>query len=140
LAWSGYTNGFTGSEQIDRLNEIIDCEDTFYEFQFNRVYTVSSLIDQYKKGDGRGRFIGIKEIDDDSCDSTINKFPVNDGFKNFDLLYFLFSIIFTVIQFIGIVIIDSCSFTFGYLHNCNSSTLFFVWDKTSWGKTVPIYL
>jgi hypothetical protein len=102
LAWSGYTNGFTGSEQIDRLNEIIDCEDTFYEFQFNRVYTVSSLIDQYKKGDGRGRFIGIKEIDDDSCDSTINKFPVNDGFKNFDLLYFLFSIIFTVIQFIGI--------------------------------------
>jgi hypothetical protein len=78
-----------GTEQIDRLNEIIDCEDTFYEFQFNRVYTVSSLIDQYKKG-ARGRFIGIKEIDDsDSCDSTTNKFPVNDGFKNFDLLYFL---------------------------------------------------
>ena len=105
LAWSGYTNGFTGSEQIDRLNEIIDCEDTFYEFQFNRVYTISSLIDQYKKGRGRGRFIGIKEIDDDSCDSTINKFPVNDGFKNFDLLYFLFSIIFTVIQFVGLVLL-----------------------------------
>lgn len=104
LAWTGYTNGFTGSEQIDRLNEIIDCEDTFYEFQFNRVYTISSLIDQYKKG-GRGRFIGIKEIDDDSCDSTINKFPVNDGFKNFDLLYFLFSIIFTVIQFVGSVLL-----------------------------------
>ena len=104
LAWSGYTNGFTGSEQIDRLDEIIDCEDTFYEFQFNRVYTVSSLIDQYKKG-GRGRFIGIKEIDDDSCDSTINKFPVNDGFKNFDLLYFLFSILFTVIQFTGLVLL-----------------------------------
>jgi hypothetical protein len=104
LDWSGYTNGFTGSEQIDRLNEIIDCEDTFYEFQFNRVYTVSSLIDQYKKG-GRGRFIGIKEIDDDSCDSTINKFPVNDGFKNFDLLYFLFSVIFTVIQFVGLVLL-----------------------------------
>jgi hypothetical protein len=104
LAWSGYTNGFTGSEQIDRLNEIIDCEDTFYEFQFNRVYTISSLIDQYKKG-GRGRFIGIKEIDDDSCDSTINKFPVNDGFKNFDLLYFLFSIIFTVIQFVGSILL-----------------------------------
>jgi hypothetical protein len=105
LAWSGYTNGFTGSESIDRLNEIIDCEDTFYEFQFNKVYTVSSLIDQYKKGRGRGRFIGIKEIDDDSCDSTINKFPVNDGFKNFDLLYFLFSILFTVIQFVGLVLL-----------------------------------
>ena len=104
LAWSGYTNGFTGSERIDRLNEIIDCEDTFYEFQFNKVYTVSSLIDQYKKG-GRGRFIGIKEIDDDSCDSTINKFPVNDGFKNFDLLFFLFSILFTVIQFTGLILL-----------------------------------
>jgi hypothetical protein len=104
LAWSGYTNGFTGSEQIDRLDEIINCEDTFYEFQFNRVYTVSSLIDQYKKG-GRGRFIGIKEIDDDTCDSSINKFPVNDGFKNFDLLFFLFSIIFTVIQFTGLVLL-----------------------------------
>jgi hypothetical protein len=104
LAWSGYTNGFTGSEQIDRLNEIIDCEDTFYEFQFNRVYTISSLIDQYKKG-GRGRFIGIKEIDDDSCSSTVNKFPVNDGFKNFDLLYFLFSIILAVIQFYGSVLL-----------------------------------
>jgi hypothetical protein len=109
LAWSGYTNGFAGSESIDRLNEIIDCEDTFYEFQFNKVYTVSSLIDQYKKG-GRGRFIGIKEIDDDSCDSTINKFPVNDGFKNFDLLYFLFSIIFTVIQFVGLVLLINAHF------------------------------
>lgn len=105
LAWSGYTNGFTGTEEIDRLNEIINCEDTFYEFQFNRVYTISSLIDQYKKGNGRGKFIGIKEIDDDSCSSTINKFPVNDGFKNFDLLYFLFSIIFTVIQFVGSVLL-----------------------------------
>jgi hypothetical protein len=109
LAWSGYTDGFVGEEQIDRLDEIINCDDTFYEFQFNRVYTVSSLIDQYKKG-GRGRFIGIKEIDDDSCDSTINKFPVNDGFKNFDLLFFLFSIIFVVLQFVGIVLLAVAHF------------------------------
>jgi hypothetical protein len=109
LAWSGYTDGFAGSEQIERLDEIINCEDTFYEFQFNRIYTVSSLIDQYKKG-GRGRFIGIKEIDDDGCDSSINKFPVNDGFKNFDLLFFLFSIIFTVIQFVGLVLLINAHF------------------------------
>ena len=62
LAWSGYTNGFTGTQKIDRLNEVIDCEDTFYEFKFNRVYTVAGLIDEYKKG-AKGRFIGIKEID-----------------------------------------------------------------------------
>jgi hypothetical protein len=98
LAWSGYTNGFTGTQKIDRLNEVIDCEDTFYEFRFNRVYTVAGLIDEYKKG-AKGRFIGIKEIDDDDCASSVNKFPVNDGFRNFDLLFFVFSILFTL-QFI----------------------------------------
>lgn len=97
LAWSGYTDGFSGQQNIDRLNEIINCEDTFYEFQFNRVYTVSGLIDQWKKG-LKGKFVGIKEIDDDSCSSTVNKFPVNDGFRNFDFLFFLFSIIMTILQ------------------------------------------
>ena len=113
LAWSGYTNGFIGPKKIDRLNEIINCEDTFYEFQYNRVYTVSSLIDQFKKGNTflgirtpqPGKFIGIKEIDSQDCEDSVNKFPVNDGFKNFDLLFFLFSIIFTVIQPIGIILL-----------------------------------
>lgn len=104
LAWSGYTDGFTGLLATDRLNEIINCEDTFYEFQYNRVYTVSSLIDQYKKG-GKGRFIGIKEIDDDDCESTINKFPVNDGFRNFDFLFFLFSLLMIIIQPIGLILL-----------------------------------
>ena len=101
LAWSGYTNGFTGNNYFNRLNEIINCEDTFYEFQFNKVYTVSALIDQFKNG-GRGQFIGIKEIDSQDCESTINKFPVNEGFRNFDLLYFIFAIILQVIQIIGV--------------------------------------
>jgi hypothetical protein len=110
LAWSGYTNGFVSQNKINRLNEIIDCEDTFYEFQFNKVYTVSSLIDQYKSGrnfigSAPGRFIGIKEIDSQDCEDSVNKFPVNDGFRNFDLLYFLFSIIFTIIQPIGMIIL-----------------------------------
>jgi len=89
---------------VKEYGEIIDCEDTFYQFQYNRVYTVSSLIDEYKYG-AKGRFIGIKEIDSDECDSTINKFPVNDGFRNFDLLFFLFSIIFTVLQPVGLILL-----------------------------------
>jgi hypothetical protein len=102
LAWSGYTNGFSaGTQKNNRLNEIINCEDTFYEFQFNKVYTVSGLIDQFKNG-GRGRFIGIKEIDSQDCETTVNKFPVNEGFRNFDLLYFIFAIILQVIQIIGV--------------------------------------
>ena len=100
LAWSGYTNGFNGTNKINKLNDSINCDDTFYEFNFNRVYTVSSLIDEYKKG-GRSRFLGIKEIDSDDCSSTTNKFPVNDGFRNFDLLYFIFSILFTLLTAIA---------------------------------------
>ena len=105
LSWSGYTNGFIGQSRIDRLDEVINCEDTFYEFQYNRVYTVSSLIDQFKKGKGNGKFIGIKEIDNQDCEDTVNKFPVNDGFRNFDFLFFLFSIIFTVIQPVALIVL-----------------------------------
>ena len=94
LEWSGYTNP----------DAAVNCEDTFYEFKYNRVYTVAGLIDQWKKG-GRGRFIGIKEIDDDSCSDTTNKFPTNDGFRNFDLLYFLFSLIFTQLQFSFLIVL-----------------------------------
>lgn len=105
LSWSGYTDGFSktnpNNEYYNRINEIINCEDTFYEFQYNKVYTVSGLIDQFKNG-GRGQFIGIKEIDSQDCDSTVNKFPVNEGFRNFDLLYFIFAIILQIIQIIGI--------------------------------------
>lgn len=91
LDWSGYTNS----------QAAIDCEDTFYSFDFNKVYTIAGLIDEFKNG-AKGRFIGIKEIDSNDCSSSVNKFPVNDGFRNFDLLYFVFSIILQVIQIIGI--------------------------------------
>jgi len=101
LAWSGYTKGFTTTQRIKKLDEMIDCQDTFYQFNFNRVYTVSALIDQYKSG-GRSKFVGIKEIDSNECADSVNKFPVNEGFRNFDFLYFLFAIIFQVIQIIGI--------------------------------------
>ena len=104
LAWSGYTNGFAGTQKTNRLNEVIDCEDTFYEFNFNKVYTVSGLIDEYKKG-AKGRFIGIKEIDSSDCESTVNKFPVNDGFRNFDLLFFIFSILMTLITPLALAIL-----------------------------------
>jgi len=107
LDWSGYTKGFVGNNpnQVALRNSILDskinCEDTFYEFQFNRVYTVSNFIDQFKNG-GKGRFIGIKEIDSQECEDTVNKFPVNDGFRNFDLLFFIFSLLLQIIQLIGL--------------------------------------
>ena len=68
----------------------IDCVDTFYMMQYNKVYTVSQLIDQYRKGYLNNQFIGIKNILDDSCESENNKFPTNDSVFRFDLIYFLF--------------------------------------------------
>lgn len=104
LAWSGYTEGYSGTNKFQRLNEIINCEDTFYEFGFNRVYTPSMLMDEFKRG-GRGQFIGIKEIDDSTCNNTVNKFPVNEGFRNFDLIFFLFSILMQLFQVIGLILL-----------------------------------
>jgi hypothetical protein len=110
LDWSGYTEGFYGTTTTARqltnniLNQKINCEDTFYQFEFNKVYTVSGFIDEFKNG-AKGRFIGIKEIDSNECASTINKFPVNEGFRNFDLLFFIFSIILQVIQLIGLPVL-----------------------------------
>jgi hypothetical protein len=94
LDWTGYTN----------TQAAINCDDTFYQFEFNKVYTVSGLIDEFKNG-GRGRFIGIKEIDSQDCESTINKFPVNEGFRNFDLIYFLFAIILQIVQIVGLILL-----------------------------------
>jgi len=106
LDWSGYTDGLTTStDVITKANEIINCEDTFYFFEYNRVYTISGLIDQYKNGRDRGKFIGIKEIDDNSCSSSVNKFPVNDGVRNFDAIFFVFSILLQIVQIIGVPII-----------------------------------
>jgi len=111
LDWSGYTDGITSiAAKNNKLDEIIKCEDTFYTFGFNRVYTVSGLIDQYKNGLNRGRFIGIKEIDDNSCSSTVNKFPVNDGVRNFDALFFIFSILFQILQLVGIPLLFAYHF------------------------------
>lgn len=48
LTGGGYTDGYSGVQKTQRLNEVINCEDTFYEFGFNRVYSPSLLIDEFK--------------------------------------------------------------------------------------------
>lgn len=99
LAWSGYTQGFTGQKKIQRLNDVINCEDTFYEFQYNRVYTVSSLIDHYQTG-GKAQYIGIKQVNKDDCRGSIVRFPVNDGESDYNFAYFLYSYLLTLVGII----------------------------------------
>jgi hypothetical protein len=86
LDWNDYAD----------IDAAINCEDSFYEFNYNKVYTVSNFIDRWKWGYNRMRHLGIKEIDSRSC-NQINKFPVNDGVKNFDFLTFVLNVTITLL-------------------------------------------
>lgn len=103
LDWADY--GYTGTSnsagaQIGRqmIQEAIDCDDKFYIMQYNKVYTVSQLVDKYRKGITPDRFIGIKNILDDSCNSENNKFPTNDSNMRFDIIYILYSFLMMVFR------------------------------------------
>jgi hypothetical protein len=80
LDWNDYAD----------IQSAINCDDTFYEFKYNKVYTISQLITEYRNGTLNGRFIGIKNITDDTCQSENNPFPANDGIFRLDIIYLLF--------------------------------------------------
>ena len=95
LDWDDYANP----------QSAIDCEDTFYEFNYNKVYTTAMFIDRYKNGIGRAKHLGIKEIDDRGCKSDVNTFPVNDIIRNFDFLFFAFNILLNLLTPIFLVVL-----------------------------------
>ena len=109
LDWQDYGDtGTTLGNQI--IQEAINCEDKFFEFNFNRVYTISNFIDRWKWGYNRARHMGIKEITDRTCNSTTNKMPVNDGVRNFDFIFFLFNLLITILSPIFLIIIITYHF------------------------------
>ena len=81
LSWDDYADPITA----------INCEDTFYQFSYNKVYTVSQLIDQYRKGTLANRIISVKNILDNTCESTNNKFPTNDSSFRWDFIFLLYT-------------------------------------------------
>ena len=87
LDWDDYTDP----------QAAINCEDSFYEFHYNKVYTTAMFLDRYKKGLGRGKHLGIKEIDNRTCKSETNTFPVNDVVRNFDFLFFVFNLFLSIL-------------------------------------------
>ena len=97
LDWEDY--GYSGSPYYNQMiQSAIDCEDTFYPMLYNKVYTVSQMIDNFRRGYNPARFIGIKHILDNECESENNKFPTNDSYLRFDLIYLLFVIFLFVIK------------------------------------------
>jgi hypothetical protein len=89
LVDKSYAFSLDWNEYAD-VQAAIDCEDTFYMMTYNKVYTVSQMIDQYRKGTLPNRIIGIKNILDDACESDNNKFPTNDSSFRMDIIFLLF--------------------------------------------------
>jgi hypothetical protein len=107
-AFTGTTAGNSDNILSQKIiKEAIDCEDKFYLMQYNKVYTVSQFISGRKQGNGIERYIGVKNILDETCSGLNNRFPTNDGNFRFDILYIIFmffSIILTPIFFAIILI------------------------------------
>ena len=85
--------------------DAINCEDRFYEMQYNKVYTVSQLISEYRKGVFNNRIIAIKHILDEECETTNNQFPSNDGMYRLDIIFLLFQVLMLIAYPILFVII-----------------------------------
>lgn len=95
LNWDDYGAGLYQNEMI---NEAILCQDRFFEFNHSKVYTISSLITEFRASPNNDfRYIAIKDILNTECESTTNKFPSNDGQKNDDFIYLLFSFLMGII-------------------------------------------
>jgi hypothetical protein len=94
LDWLDYGNPLTPEGQ-QMLQEAINCEDRFFEFEYKKLYTISQLMDKYKNGNGQ-KYIGIKNILDSACSSENNKYPINDAYKGTSILYLMFSYFLTM--------------------------------------------
>ena len=91
--WDDYGRGTYAYEMIQ---DAINCKDRFFEMKHSKVYTVSQLVTEHRSNGGLGslyNYIGIKDILNENCESTYNTFPANDGQKNNDFLYQLFTFI-----------------------------------------------
>lgn len=109
-----YNFSLDWSDYVDPLSAI-NCEDSFYEFNYNKVYTTALFIDRYKNGIGRAKHLGIKEIDDRSCKSTTNTYPVNDIVRNFDFLFFAFNLLLNILTPVFIFVLFMAHFAYWIL-------------------------
>ena len=102
--------------------EAINCDDTFYELNYNKVYTTAMFIDRYKNGLGRAKHLGIKEIDDRACKTTTNTYPVNDIIRNFDFLFFAFNLLINILIPVFIFVLFLAHLAFWILEKINEDS------------------
>jgi len=115
LDWDDYGD-------TNMILEAINCEDKFYEFDYNKVYTTAMFVDRYKKGLGRAKHLGIKEIDDRTCKTTTNTYPVNDMIRNFDFLFFAFNILLNILTPVFIFVLFTAHVAFWIIEKINEES------------------
>lgn len=93
LSWADYGTS-------DMIQEAVNCEDRFFEFTYNKVYTVSQLIDRFSSSFLPQKSIQIKYVNDEACEDTKNPFPVNDAYYRYSILFIFFSFILEMFKFI----------------------------------------
>ncbi len=87
------------------IQSAINCEDTFYPMVYNKVYTASQMIDRFRNGTLPNRFVSIKNVLDDRCESEHNKFPTNDSVYRSDILFLLFQLVALVTRILAIPLV-----------------------------------
>mgnify|MGYP003111951215 FL=1 len=104
--------------------DILSCNDVFYEFEYSKVYTLTSFHNHWKHR-AKDAFIGVKEIaprQEDSCAGQAAPFPMNSANKNvnfaivinqfitrflqgiYTMLYFIMVLVCTIVAIIMIII------------------------------------
>tara|TARA_R110001583_G_scaffold78667_1_gene213052 strand:+ start:69354 stop:73814 length:4461 start_codon:yes stop_codon:yes gene_type:complete len=111
-AWAGVAPGPPVNNNYTAIKDMaIACEDYFYHYKANRVYTVSSFMDKIKKTGHRRGFLGIKNIEpteDAACGASANYFPITSAYKVVNFMIVIMQIITRLQQiiytiFIGII-------------------------------------
>jgi hypothetical protein len=97
LDWNDYAN----------VDDALSCEDTFMELYFNKVYTISQIIDRYSTGLRPSKTVQIKNIQDPSCDGSINKFPINDVFLRINFNYIFNNFLLDLLKYILISLVPA---------------------------------
>jgi len=91
ISWADY-----GTPEM--VEEAVNCQDRFYEFQYNKVYTISQLIDRYSNRTFPQKSIQIKHITDDKCEGQYNTFPTNDVYYRYNFLFIAINFLLTILK------------------------------------------
>jgi hypothetical protein len=97
ISWADY-----GTPEM--ISEAVNCQDRFFEFDYNKVYTVSQLIDRYSNRIFPQKSIQIKHITDNKCEGDYNTFPVNDVYYRYDFIFIAINFILSLMKPIMILV------------------------------------